>query len=96
MDHMLKSIDWLGEIKISENKISSLAYADDSVVMTDSIDSLQSNISEQDQRCNSYGMKISISKTKVTSVRKRFKQIKCQIGGTKLEQADSFKYLAYI
>ena len=96
MDHMLKTINWQGEIKIGENKISSLAYADDLVVMADSIERLQNNISELDQRCKDYGMKISISKTKVMSVGKRFKRIDCQIGGTKLEQVDSFKYLGCI
>lgn len=41
-------------------------------------------------------MKISIYRTKVKSVGKRFKQIECQKGGKKLAQVGSFKQLECI
>ncbi|XP_067001635.2 LINE-1 retrotransposable element ORF2 protein isoform X1 [Anabrus simplex] len=96
MDHLLKGIKWQGGIQLGRNVVSSLAYADDLVLMADCAESLQSNIVELENRCNEYGMKISLSKTKLMSIGKKFNRIECQIGDTKLEQVDNFKYLGCV
>ena len=71
MDHLLKGINWQGGIQLGGNVVSSLAYADDLVLMADSAERLQSNILELENRCEEYGMKIIVSKTKVMSVGKK-------------------------
>ena len=67
----MKGINWLGGIQLGGNLVSSLAYADDLIVMADSVESLQANMLELEEKCREYGMKISISKTKVMSVGKK-------------------------
>ena len=70
MDHLTKGINWQGRIQLGGNVVSSLAYADDMVLMVDSAKSLQSNTLELENRCNEYDMKISLPKTKMMSVGK--------------------------
>ena len=48
---------------------------------------------ELNERCEDYGMKINISKTKALIIRKKPKKIDIQIKGESIEQVDSFKYL---
>ena len=64
--------------------------------MADSAESLQSNILELENRCDEYDIKIFLSKTEVMSVGKKRRRIDCQVGNTKLEQVDHFRYLGCV
>lgn len=59
-------------------------------------DELQHNIEELDRACLAYGMKISVSKTKVMQVGKNRKSCVCSLNGCVLEQVREFKYLGCI
>ena len=53
-------------------KVSNLAYSDDPVVMAASVESLEANMFELEQKCRKYGMKISIS-----TIGKKCKKVEC-------------------
>jgi len=96
MDKIIKSARLRGNINIGGNVISSLAYADDLVLMANSATDLQDSISDLEQGCIDFGMKISASKTQVMHIGKTRKVINCSLGGNRLEQVREFKYLGCI
>ena len=48
---------------------------------------------ELNDRCENYGMKINVSKTKAMVIGRKLKKIDIRIKGESIEQVDSFKYL---
>lgn len=96
MDKIIKTARLGGSINIGGNVISSLAYADDLVLMANSIADLQESISDLEKGCSDFGMKISASKTQVMHVGKTRKVINCTLDGSSLEQVREFKYLGCI
>ena len=48
---------------------------------------------ELNERCEDYGMKTNISKTKAMVIERNPKKIEIRIKGESIEQVDSFKYL---
>ena len=54
---------------------------------------LKNMLMELNERCEDYGMKINISKTKAMVIRRKPKKIDIRIKGESFEQVDSFKYL---
>jgi hypothetical protein len=98
--------DFLQEIKdmgvgvtVGEEKIAILGYADDIVLMAESEQDLQDMLSRLELWCNSWEMKVNISKTKVvhfrpqSTVRTDF-EFKC--GGECLEVVNQYKYLGLL
>ena len=58
---------------------------------------MQKNVlMELNDRCEDYGMKINISKTKVMVIGRKPKKIDIRIKDESVEHVDSFKYLACI
>lgn len=96
MDKIIKTAHLRGNINIGGNIISSLAYADDLVLMANSVIDLQRSISDLERGCIDFGMKITASKTQVMHIGKTRKVINCTLDGNILEQVKEFKYLGCI
>ena len=54
---------------------------------------LKNMLMELNERCEDYGTKINISKTKIMVIGRKPKKIDIRIKGESIEQVDSFKYL---
>ena len=54
---------------------------------------LKNMLMELNERCEDYGMKIIISKTKAMVIGRKPKKIHIRVKGESIEQVDSFKYL---
>ncbi|KAI5738445.1 hypothetical protein M8J77_007179 [Diaphorina citri] len=85
----------LGEspgVKVGEERVKSIKYADDQAVLAESEEELQRmmlNIQEAGAR---YGMKINVSKTKVMRIGTE-RRMNVTLDGEKLEEVENFKYL---
>ena len=53
---------------------------------------LKNMLMELNERCEDYGMKININKTKAMVIGRKPKKIDTRIKGESIEQVDSFKY----
>ena len=76
--------------------LNELMFADDQAMMNNDKTQLQEHIDQLNESCETYGMKISTSKTEVMTVSKRPKQkqkLDININGTQLKQNNEFKYL---
>ena len=80
-----------GGIKIGGRKISNLRYADDIVLLTESVTELQGLTERLDKVSRKFGLMINIDKTKVMGM----DGVECHIRvrGEQLEQVDAFVYL---
>ena len=56
---------------------------------------LKNMLTELNERCEDYGMKINISKTKAMVISRKSKKIDTRIKGESIEQVDSFKYFRW-
>lgn len=93
MDKIIKQANIQGDVKVGEVIMKILAYADDLVLMTDNVGELQNGINCLNAACGEFGMKISVSKSKVMHVGKSRKEVVCSLNGEELEQVSVFKYL---
>lgn len=79
---------------LNEQKLFLILYADDQVLFAMSPESLQSMLNDVVVYCNTWGLKINTSKTKVMIFEKgRTTNFSFYINDTQLEIVDSFKYL---
>ena len=76
-----------------KNQVHRLRFADDMTLLEEDERMLKNMLMEQNERCEDYGMKINISKTKVMVIGRKPKKIDIRIEGEFIEQVDSFKYL---
>lgn len=96
MNEIIKNSNFEGGLNLGNNKIVSLAYADDLVILAESEGELQTNINKFNASCLDFGMKISVGKTKVMKISKKGGEIKCKIDQEGIEQVASFTYLGCI
>ena len=96
MNDIIKNCHFEGGLNFANNKIMSLAYADDLVLLAESEVELQANINKFNNVCIDFGMKISVGKTKVMKISKKEGKINCKIGEDVIEQVSSFSYLGCI
>ena len=92
--HELKSSN-LG-IKIDENSLQALLYADDIVLIADNPIELQLMLDIVHKWCNTWKMKINMKKTKIIEFRKKGKErsiAKLKLGNLVVEYCSSYKYL---
>ena len=73
-----------------------LRFADHMASLAEDERMLKNMLMELNERCEDYGMKINISKTKFMVIGRKPKKINIQIKGESIEQVDSFKYLCVI
>ena len=81
-------------VKIGGKLVKEIRFADDKCVIASTAKGLQKLVSSLDKVTESYGMKISIKKTKVMQItRKKKEDLKITIKDQTLEEVDEFKYL---
>ena len=80
-------------VKIGNFKISRLLFADDLVLLADSVSGLQRALDGFAAACDYAGMKISTAKTEILHLSRKPVQCSLQVGEVKLKQVEKFKYL---
>ena len=96
MDKIIRQANLQGNVEVGEVILKLLAFADDLVLLMNSVSELQSGIDSLNAACEEFGMKISIQKTKVMHIGKERKQVVCTLNNEVLEQVSEFKYLGTI
>ena len=79
-----------------ENSIEELMFADDLVLIAEDQIRLQEMVSNLDQQCKNYGMRISRDKTEVMVTSREPIQCDIELDGETLKQVEQFKYLGSI
>ena len=96
MDKIIRQANIEGNVEIGEVIMKILAYADDLVLLMDSVCELQKGIDCLNAACEEFGIKISVGKTKVMHVGKSQENVVCTLNGEELGQSPEFKYLGTI
>ena len=53
-------------VKIGDERVCRLLYADDTVLLAESVGELQTLVSNVEEACEDYMLRVNVSKTKVT------------------------------
>ena len=96
INNLAKKLDQSGiGIQVKNKKISSLFYADDIVIVTESKEKLQKGLDIVAEWGRKWRCKYSSTKTQVVIFgrKKQHKNIDWKIGHTAIEQVESYKYL---
>lgn len=83
-------------IKVNGTRINNIRYADDSVLLADSLEDLQKMMNHLNRASIKYGLKINTAKTKFMVVSRRktpYENARLIIDGTPLERVTKYKYL---
>lgn len=96
IDKIIRQANIQGNVEIGEVIYNLLAFADDLVLLTEDVSALQEGIDKLNSACEEFGMRISVSKTKVMHIGKERKEIVCKLNDQVLEQVSEFKYLGTI
>ena len=83
-------------IKVGEEKLSILLFADDVVLLTDNLDDMQKLLEETDKFSEDMEMKFAIDKCKVLMINGNENEIqnnKLKLSGMELERVEEYKYL---
>ena len=90
MDNIMKQANQ------EENSIEELMFADDLVLIAEDQIKLQEMVSNLDQQCKKYGMRISRDKTEVMVTSREPIQCDIELDGETLRQVEQCKYLGSI
>ena len=71
--------------------LNELMFVDDQAMVNNDKIQPQEHTDQLNESCETHGMKISTSKTKVMTVSKRPDKLDININGTQLKQSDEFK-----
>ena len=82
-----------GGVNIGGKKIKCIRFADDIALLAEYERMLKKMLMELNERCEDYGMKINMSKTKAIVIGRKSKKIHIQINGESIEQVDDLKIL---
>lgn len=93
MNDIILELKGLRGFKIGNKNVNVLCYADDTVLIADSEDSLQRLLYKFAQTCDKCNLKISTKKTKVLTVSKEPIRCKLQLYDKVVEQVNHFQYL---
>ena len=77
-------------------RIKCIRFTDDMALLADDERMLKNTLMELNDRCEDYGMKLNINKTKTMVIRRKPKKIDIRIKDKSAEQVDSFKPLGAI
>uniref|UniRef100_A0A8D8TDU0 Craniofacial development protein 2 n=1 Tax=Cacopsylla melanoneura TaxID=428564 RepID=A0A8D8TDU0_9HEMI len=80
-------------IKIGEENLKNIKYADDQAVLAESERALQIMIDNINEAGRRYGMKINAGKTKVMKIGKTEERLQLILEGQELDQVEKFRYL---
>ena len=82
---------------INDRSISSLSFADDLVIFSESFNGLSESVKRLENYCNSWGLKVNADKTKILVFNKAFsksvKNLTCSIDGQPITSVKSYTYL---
>ena len=81
------------EVKLSTGDVGVLLFADDMVVMAESVEGLQSNLQVLSDVLNRWELKVNWRKTKMMRVARKSEECEVKIGEETIEQVDAMKYL---
>lgn len=85
-----------GGLKIGKTILKLLMYADDLVLLAETVEDLQTMINQISEFCRKWGLKINLSKSK-TMIFRRGKRVtkneKWQCNGLEIENVDTYRYL---
>jgi retron-type reverse transcriptase len=73
-------------------KISCVRFADDMVIIEENEEKLQEMIARLEEKCEEYGMKVNVKKTKVLRIGDK-ERVKVKASGERIEQVKEFRYL---
>ena len=93
MHIMREAIDEEDGISIHGRQISNLRYADDTVLILNTAEGLQSLVNKVTDESSRHGLHLNVSKTKVMAVGRNRVELQTQLADAELEQIDSYKYL---
>ena len=82
-----------GGVNIGGRRIKCIRFADDMALLAEYERILKNMLMALNERCEDYGLKINISKTKAMVIGRKPKKIDIRIKSESIEQVDSFKYL---
>ena len=80
-----------GGVNIVGRRIKCVIFADDMALLAEDERMLKNMLMELNDRCEDYGMKININKTKAMDIGRKPKRIDMRIKDESVEQVDSFK-----
>ena len=84
------------DVNIGGRRIKCIRFADDMALLAENERMLKNMLMELNDRCEDYGMKINITKTKAMVIGRKPNTIDIRSEDEFVEQVDSFKYLGYI
>ena len=82
-----------GGVNIGGRRIECVRFADDMALLAEDERMLKNMLMELNERCEDYGMKINISKTKAVVIGRKPEKIDMRIKDESVQQVNSFKYL---
>ena len=82
-----------GGVNIGGRRIKCIRFSDDMALLAEDERILNNMLMEPNDRCEDFGMKININKTKAMVIGRKPKKINVRITDESVEQVDSFKYL---
>ena len=85
--------EFQSEVKLSTGDVGVLLFADDMVVMAESVEGLQSNLQVLSDVLSRWELKVNWRKTKVMRVARKSEECEVTIGEEIIEQVDAMKYL---
>jgi len=85
-----------GGVKINGTLINNIRFADDTVVVADSLPHLQNMMDLIAEHSTQYGLHINVAKIKVVVFSKAPRRAILQINNQAVEQVPSVKYLALV
>lgn len=83
-------------IVINGEVVNNMRYADDTVLLASNFNDIQHLLQKLNDRCNEYGLKINLNKTKLMIITKspqNHNQINLGIGNTVVENVQTYRYL---
>jgi len=97
LEEELGKVKW-GEVKISKERVFSLLYADDMVLMAEEEEGMRSLIERLEDYLEGKKLEVNVRKTKVMRFRKgggRLRKRDWRWKGEKLEEVKQYTYLGY-
>ena len=82
-----------GGVNIGGRRIMCIRFVDDMALLAEDGRMLKNMLMELNDRCEDYGMKLNINKTKAMVIGRKPKKVDVRIKDDSVEQVDSFKYL---
>ena len=92
---IMRDLMELEGIKVGGRNVNNIRYADDTVLLADSAEKLESLVGELVRASDRHGLKLNTAKTKVMVVTKGSDQVRInvRVGEEALEQVEKYKYL---